>query len=723
MKNIIRVQVEGNNANNVLNILQLNLDNKINNDGTILWKECFPDNLEIIVSNNFENYNIKLVLDDNNYKIYIGNEEKQTGEFNCNEYLEISKFKFTNDDKLLEDKFFIENAAIKYFGKLWSKTYDEESKYKYAIEKLKDQYDFIQNDSKYNQFKKNIDQIITDNYINFLVINNIDNDNTKENDAYQGLIDIVNFRDEVINIYNFDIYNHNVIKDILNLYLDLIINDKLTNETIGRSIEYFSNDKYIEQIRNIEHNKIHNIIQNLKNKYAEEVFNNIPTNINNLKQLIKDVAQYDLNYKIQNIYSSQGIMKELCEISNSDLNDFQNSISEISHNCNDILINLIIYKCKYIDSANYTNSEKLDYYMNTDKLFNRNITGESYENNQLMIVSMIIKKSLNKLLENNDVITFSSSERKISLQLEKILSNNIYNNLLNPQTLMETLIELDEKYNQVVNKYNLLYETNCNLEINMNKNNSLLNRTDDDLLQKMNNIHSLLSETYNKKYNDLLMKINNDHESVNDPDYEKYDEIEKRMTKLEANLNTFNNINTSKYSELSDKLIKLATSDKINEEKYNEIIQKLLKMQNYYNSLKETNDNTYNIISQKINKMVEQFSGLVGKVNSEHDRIENVEKSINTLVEIIDNQKNFKNLLDQKEEEIMKNVDDIIGDINNEITNINKKINLNINLKSSKKKYSTRDDSDSDSDQEKIVDKTKKPSSKKNKVKVKSQPY
>lgn len=588
----INILLKSNN-NSFYNALLLDSNNVCNNDNSILWNDVSINNINVVLSQNEDNNkNIILSLEEERYTICVDNNKLYNGTFKYNDYYDIMKCYFMNSSILLEDKEFISDLAVKFFGIMWEQNYSEENKYVGVVEKIKSLYSYIKEKCNYNLVKKQICDTISNKYIDFLISNTINVELSNMQDRSLLIKNILELCDNISQQFNIKIYTNDRILSTIDThlkYIDSNSSEILNSDELEHVINNLKNMPSIEKLDNNLQIYIGNIIATVTQKYVRCITNNIPENFDQFRSLLNTVKTYGLTCDLETVLASPILMKELSVLNQSDAS----GLYKLFDQDNNELIKLIFKKCEFIfkHQLDYTFFDKAEYFLNLNKLLNVEYV-DNVNNIKLLSLSCYVNNKLKIILDKideTDNYHDNSKSFMISFELEKLL----FNHLLNPS---------NDKYNSLMEKFKSLNEQYQKLL----KDNIVLTNTINNIAEKLDN---------NVMFDDMRQIIDNHEQNI----LNKY---KKFKNKIYGKFDTVNLLTDT----MSDKIEDIVTKNEIVTSKMNEIIDQTNNAQinintmdaDFKNLISEINQNSINRddnLKKRFDKKLDDFYTIVHNLN------------------------------------------------------------------------------------------------------------
>ena len=509
------------------------------------------------------------------------------------------------------------------------------------------------------------------------------------------------------------------ITTLLNKYEDSLLSAKndLKN-AIDELTNYKNQSKEIHQKLNILRSENENIYitnQNLnkqidmtenENKFLKKEKEDLINKVNFYEEknkLIKNENE-QLNKEIQNLNNVNVALNNKINGNNDMILQLQN------HN------NKLQNELKYAQNNDINNNQKLNeiQYANNELVNKNNILNEKYTN-----LKLYINDTLN-FFKNQIFSICDKNEENINniMKEHKNFNNNFPNFCMNRNNLnfyeeIPSLKDLELVYNKVkkifemnldnYEKIKLKYKNkfnDCNYTLNY-MNNKMSEMTKEISTLKEKNIlltqnneinEKKLIEMNNNNNKSKTLEISNNNFSFSD------NKIFIKFSMLEDFINKFYNNIMNKYSSITSTLnssgkILLPNDDikandiKVNEDNENNIKSMIIEIETIFNNLYEYI--TY--LGEKINTIdfiKKENNNLKNEKNDFVQRIDNLNNEINNLK--IDNQNVVNNLkikfeinlkeqikeMDDKNNKIIKNLNDLLKNKEEEIINVNKNYNM-----------------------------------------------
>lgn len=542
-----QIKISINCHENFFNTFMLCLNAEALNENTIQWKQNFCPNVNILIGNKFSSHNMLLKVTDNNFKIEMDNRSFDS-EFNTLDLINICNIKYNNDNDLLKDIKLIEELAIKYFGKFWYKQFDAENKYLMCIIKLRELYDEVIRECGFDNLIDSLKLVINDNYIDFLITNNLFRFNCNQNKT---LRELLIFSETFNKTYNVNIYEKLIMRSKIEEYLNVEL-DNLKYDNISFTVESLntlSNNDDFNKLNKLNFDAISLKIVQLKTILYNHLKNDTIKNLQDFYVLNDSIKKLDLGCNIENILCSDNIIKSLCNLNNIESEYLLNYLTNLP-NKDDLLLNIISQKIQYIYNNSFEPSEKLQYFLDLNSIVEKsNITLNCHLSSK---IKFVVKKYINNLINNTETI---EGQNNLSLELEKLyFKNNEINQdeIKNLRNQINSLQEINHNYAHLNDKIINLNDKVSILEKQYDNLNSVMSNSLNRLESVENNIYKLFNITttsnsqleskisnlntlYEEHITAFDMKLNNNQQHnnlVQDKLLKMFDEMEKRIDNL-----------------------------------------------------------------------------------------------------------------------------------------------------------------------------------------------
>ncbi|CRG98177.1 conserved Plasmodium protein, unknown function [Plasmodium gallinaceum] len=474
-------------------------------------------------------------------------------------------------------------------------------------------------------------------YINNNLNNNISSNlNSSYNFSQNGQTNEINESNLNKNIYNdmknldkVDLNNLNVNSFSNSRNINMKNNDFLNTTVNNENLLITNSQQKLNYINKKENNQINNNQINNNNENSLKQYN-VNLNSNNLSSLNKNINVYE-NKKVENNINET--------IYN---NIYQNNQS--NHNINNTrLINI---------KSNLSN------FMNSGILMNKNMTTQNKNISLNNYGDNIMNSLVNKSNDNKNLKLFDSNVKKINVETNNLVNNNLNKNIsINNFTNALNNHLNNKNFNQTNNLTTMSNLTTYNIP-SINNSNSIsttINNTlNSNLNNKMNltNINTQNNSNINAFNKNMLLNSSNINNIINE-------KIINQFTTSGNNNNLSNlskEINLTNFSKPNNNLINLNNNKNIGDSSY-----KVREVLNYdYINDKDNMKNVSNINEGNKNIMVNETSSNMNNINF-------LNRNLNLLNQNINNNNNNS----------MINIGNNFNNNNNNISNLNNLNNLN----------------------------------------------